>query len=310
MKAIRFHQYGGVENLQFEDIPVPQLTKGQVLVRVRAASINPIDIKLAAGMKRPVLNNKAVDLPWIPGCEFSGTVESVAEDIAGIQKGDEVFGNTPSGGSFAEFVLAQPDLIAPRPKKLNQTEAASVPLVGQTAWQALFEYGKLQGGQKVLIHGAAGGVGSFAVQLAHWKKAAVLATGSSDNTAYLRSLGADVTIDYKATPFESVAKDIDVVIDLIGGETQERSFKVLKPGGYLISTVSVPSQQMAGEYKVHAAMVSMKPTKNLLIQLVQLLDAGVIKTTVGKIYPFSQAKEAWNDIASHHTQGKIVLEMF
>ena len=306
MKAIRIHAYGGPEQLRYEDAPVPQAGKGEVLVRVRAASVNPIDYKLASGAFRQVM---PVSFPWIPGGDFSGVVEEVGQDITGFGKGEAVYGDTPGGGAYAAFAATGTDALARKPQKLNFIEAASVPLAGQTAWQALFDHGHLQSGQTVLIHGAAGGVGTFAIQLAHWKGARVLATASAANLEYLRSLGAVVAIDYKATRFKAVAKDVDLVLDLIGGETQQRSFAVLKPGGYLVSVVQPPSQELAAKHRVHAVIMRMQPWTANLEQLARLLDAGTIRTVVTKTYPLSQAREAWKDIMSGHTRGKIVLEV-
>jgi NADPH:quinone reductase-like Zn-dependent oxidoreductase len=309
MKVMRIHAYGGPEQLRYEEAPIPQLGQGQVLVRVHAASVNPIDTKLATGMKRPVLNNKAVPLPWIPGGDFSGIVEDVSSEITSVRKGDAVYGDSPSGGSYAPYVIAEANAVALKPKKLSHVESASVPLAAQTAWQALFEHGHLQSGQTVLIHAASGGVGTFAIQLAHWKKAKVLATASAENGEYLRSLGADIAIDYKKVSFESIAKEVDLVIDLIGGETQERSFTVIKPKGYLVSTINPPSQELAIKHNVHALMMSMKPSSTVLSQLAELLDTTAIRTKVTKVYPLAEAHKAWTDILSHHTQGKIVLEI-
>ena len=184
-----------------------------------------------------------------------------------------------------------------------------MPLAAQTAWQGLFDHGRLERGETVLIHGAAGGVGTFAVQLAHWKGAKVLATASAENADYLRSLGADTVIDYKATPFESVAKNVDLVFDLIGGETQRRSFGVLKPGGRLVATAQPPSPEEAAKHKVEAKMMRMEASTANLIKLTELLDAGKIKTVLTKTYSLAQARDAWTEIMSGHTRGKIVLQV-
>jgi NADPH:quinone reductase-like Zn-dependent oxidoreductase len=306
MKAIRVHQYGGPEQLRHEDAPVPQPAEGQVLVRVQAASVNPIDYKLASGAFRQFM---PLNFPWIPGGDFAGVVETLGPGVTGVKRGDAVYGDSPGGGAYAEFVAAPAGMVAPRPAKLTPVEAASVPIAGQTAWQGLFDHGHLQRGQTVLIHAAAGGVGIFAVQLAHWKGARVLATAAADNAEFVRSLGADQVIDYKATPFESVAKDVDLVLDLVGGETQQRSFRVLKPGGYLVSTVQPPAQEEAARHKVQALMMRMQASTKGLTQLAELLDAGTIRTVVTHTYPLAQAQEAWRQIMSGHTRGKIVLRV-
>jgi NADPH:quinone reductase-like Zn-dependent oxidoreductase len=304
MKAIRLDQYGGPERLRYEDAPEPRPTEGQILVRVQATSVNPFDFKLASGSFQKVF---PLDFPWVPGGDFAGVVEAVGPGAAGLNRGDAVYGYRPGGGAYAELVAAPAGMVAPRPKKLSPVEAASVPVAGQTAWQGLFDHGQLQRGQTVLIHAAAGGVGTFAVMLAHWKGARVLATGSADNAEYLRSLGADQPIDYKATKFESVAKDVDLVLDLAGGDTQQRSFAVLKPGGRLVSTVQPPPKDEAARRNVQAMMMQMQPSAKTLTELSGLFDAGIIRTVVTKTYPLAQAAEAWKSQMAGHTRGKVVL---
>jgi NADPH:quinone reductase-like Zn-dependent oxidoreductase len=306
MKAIRVHAYGGPEQLRYEEAREPSAESGKVLVRIHAASVNPIDFKLASGVMREFM---PINFPWIPGGDFSGVVEEVGPGVTGLKKGDAVYGDASGGGAYADFYAGPATMIAAKPRRLSHIEAASVPLAAQTAWQGLFDNGRLERGERVLIHGAAGGVGTFAVQLAHWKGAKVLATGSVANTAYLRSLGADEVIDYKATPFESVAKNVDLVLDLIGGDTQRRSFAVLKPGGRLVATAEPPSAEEAASHKVEAKMMQMKAATSNLKQLAELLDAGSVKTTVAKTYSLAQAREAWAEIMSGHTRGKIVLEV-
>jgi NADPH:quinone reductase-like Zn-dependent oxidoreductase len=304
MKAIRIHDYGGPEQLRYEDAPDPRAGGGQVIVRVHAASVNPIDYKLASGAMKQFM---PLTLPWIPGGDFSGVVETVGAGVTGVKQGDEVYGDTPGGGSYAEYSAASAGAVAPKPAKLSHTEAASVPLAGQTAWQGLFDHGQLRPGQTVLVHAAAGGVGTFAVQLAHWKGARVLATASADHADYVRSLGADEVIDYRRTPFESVAKDVDLVFDLVGGETQRLSFAVLKPGGRLVSAVQPPPPDLAARRHVHATVMRMQAATENLTRLAELLYAGTIRTVVTKTYPLPQAQEAWKEILSRHTRGKIVL---
>jgi NADPH:quinone reductase-like Zn-dependent oxidoreductase len=306
MKAIRVQNYGGPEQLRREDAPVPEPSEGQVLVRVQAASVNPIDYKLASGMFR---DRMPLHFPWIPGGDFCGVVEAVGPGVTTPRRGEAVYGDSPGGGAYAGFVAASANMVAPRPGKLNPVEAASVPLAGQTAWQGLFDHGQLERGHAVLIHAAAGGVGTFAVQLAHWKCARVLATASAANAEYVRSLGADEVIDYRATPFESVARDLDLLLDLVGGETQRRSFAVLKPGGRLVSAVQPPPGEEAARHNVRAVVFHMHPSTQSLEQLAELLDAGTLRTVVTHTYPLMQAQDAWRQILSGHTRGKIVLEV-
>jgi NADPH:quinone reductase-like Zn-dependent oxidoreductase len=306
MKAIRVHAYGGPEQLREEEAPDPKADSGKVLVRIHAASVNPIDFKLASGNMRQIM---PINFPWIPGGDFSGVVTEVGPGVTGLKKGDAVYGDASGGGAYAELYAAPVGMVAAKPQKLSDVEAASVPLAAQTAWQGLFDNGHLTRGETVLIHGAAGGVGSFAVQLAHLKGAKVLATGSASSADYLRSLGADQVIDYKATPFESVAKNIDLVLDLIGGDTQKRSFSVLKAGGRLIATAQPPSPEEAAKHKVEAAMMQMKANTTNLQQLAELLDAGKLKTGVTKTYPLSKVRDAWTEIIAGHARGKIVLQV-
>jgi len=306
MRAIRVHRYGGPEVLRCEDAPIPQPASGQVLVRVNAASVNPFDHKLASGAFQQFV---PLTLPYIPGGDFSGVVETLGAGVAGVKRGDAVYGNTQPVGAYAQFVAAPADTIAAKPRKLSHVEAASAPVAGQTAWQALFDLAHLEGGQMVLIHGAAGGVGTFAVQLARWKGAKVLATASARNIEYLRSLGADQVIDYSTTPFETVVRDVDVVLDLVGGDTQARSFGVLRRGGWLIASSQPPSQEQANRQNVRAAMVQMQPSTPGLTRLAELLDAGAIKTVVNKTFPLSQAADAWLHTMSGHARGKVVLEI-
>ncbi len=307
MKAIRVHAYGGPEQLRLEEVPRPKVESGKVLVRIHAASVNPIDFKLASGGMRQIM---PINFPWIPGGDFSGVIEQVGSGVTGLAKGDAgTTRDASGGGAYAEFYAGPASMIAPKPRRLSDIEAASVPLAAQTAWQGLFDNGRLERGETVLIHGASGGVGTFAVQLAHWKGAKVLATASADNIDYVRSLGADTVIDYKATPFDSVAKNVDLVLDLIGGETQRRSFGVLKAGGRLVATSQPASPEEAAKHKVEAQMMSMKASTANLLKLAELLDAGKIKTLITKTYSLGQARDAWTEIMSGHTRGKIVQQV-
>jgi NADPH:quinone reductase-like Zn-dependent oxidoreductase len=305
MKAIRVQAYGGPEQLRFEDAPAPLAVDGQVLVSVRATSVNPFDLKLASGIFREKI---PLTLPYIPGGEFSGVIDDVAPDVVGFKKGDAVFGNCPSG-AYAERLAVSADTVANKPDKLTFTDAACIPLAGQTAWQALFDQGELRRGETVLIHAAAGGVGTYAVQLAHWAGARVLTTASASNREYLTELGADEVIDYKATPFESVAKDVDLVLDLLGGQTQAKSFGVLKKGGRLVSTVQPPPQPEAQKHGVRATFFSMKPSSAGLIRLAELIESADLKVVVSQVLPLRDAPRAWTESKSGHVRGKIVLEV-
>jgi NADPH:quinone reductase-like Zn-dependent oxidoreductase len=305
MNAIRIHAYGGPEQLRYESAPIPVAGAGQILIRLHATSVNPWDYKLASGAFRDFV---PLTFPYIPGGEYCGVVEAIGQGVAHLKSGDAVFGNCPLG-AYAQWLAAPAQSAAPKPKSLAPIDAASVPVAGQTAWQALFDHGQLQAGQTVLIHAAAGGVGTFAVQLAHWKGARVLATASQANADYLRKLGADQVIDYKSERFETVAKNVDLVVDLIGGETQTRSFTVLKPGGALVATAQPPSQEEAARAKVRAVMMSMNASTAGLTQLAELIEQGKLKTAVTRTYPLSEAAQAWTYGKSGHTRGKVALQV-
>src|SRR6476660_8552590 len=232
MKAIRIHNYGGPEVLQYEDAPRPQPQAGEVVVRVHAAGVNPIDWKVREGHMKDFWAHK---LPLILGWDFSGVIEKVGSGATKFKKGDEVYSvpDASRDGAYAEYIVVRESELALKPKSLHHVRAAAVPLAAVTAWQALFDAGQLKRGQRALIHGGSGGVGHIAVQLAKWKGAHVIATASTKNHELLRELGADETIDYTRQRFEDVARNVDIVLDLIGGETQERSWSVLKKGGVL-----------------------------------------------------------------------------
>lgn len=302
MKAVLIHKYGGPEELRYENVlEMPKAGENQILIRIKAASLNPIDYKMASGK---FMN---LNLPWIPGGDFSGVVEVIGSEGLGFNNGDAVFGNSPGGGAYAHHIAANADMIVPMPPHLDFVQAASVPLAGQTAWQGIFEHGELQAGQNVLIHGAAGGVGSFAVQLAHWKGAQVFATALPEDADYLRKLGAEEIINYKMTPFENVVQDMDLVFDLIGGDTQARSFKVIKEGGRLISTVQKPSDEDAAKHNIFAMVMRMQPTAERLSKLAELLEEEKIKPWIDRTFALPQAGEAWEYMINFHTKGKIVL---
>jgi NADPH:quinone reductase-like Zn-dependent oxidoreductase len=305
MAAVRMHGYGGPEVLSLDDIPRPTPQTGEALVRVHALSINPVDWKIRLGLLKELQSSR---LPYIPGADFSGVVETIGPQVENFRQGDEVYGLVRTGG-YAEYVAAPAAQLVSKPRNLTFEEAASVPLVAMTAWQGLFDYGGVNAGKRVLIHGAAEGVGTFAVQLAHWKGASVFATASADDLEFVRDLGAKQVINYKTSRFEDVYGDMDVVFDLIGGETQQRSFAVLKPGGVLVATSSPPSQELAKRHNVRAQMMFMKPSTSILKQVGELLDAGRIKTRVGKVLPLAEAPQAQELSRYGHVRGKIVLRV-
>src|SRR6266850_1585334 len=245
MKAVRIHSFGGPEVLRLEDVPTPEPKPDELLVRVFAAGVNPADWKFREGLLGKI------PLPTIMGSDFSGEVEAVGHDVTDFHVGQPVFGVVgDESGSYAQFVVAPAAQLVEKPANLNHVEAAALPVASMTAWQALFDVANLQRGQKVLIHAAAGGVGTYAVQFAKWKGAHVIGTASSEHLDFVRQMGADEVVNYRATPFEDVVREVDVVFDTIGGETQSRSWKVLKRGGILVSIVQPPLKDNAAAHGV------------------------------------------------------------
>jgi NADPH:quinone reductase-like Zn-dependent oxidoreductase len=306
MNAVRIHEYGGPEALRYEDAPRPEPGPGQVLVRIRASGVNPVDWKVRAGELKHFLQYK---MPMIPGWDFSGVVESLGPGAARFKVGDEVFGHPaiPRDGTYAEYIAVPESEAAFKPASIDHVHAAAIPLAALTVWQALFDAAKLEAGQTVLIHGAVGGVGTFAVQLAKMTGARVIGTASTRNHEFLRGLGADETIDYNTTRFETVVHDADVVLDTITGETMDRSWQVLKKGGILVSILQPPSEQDAAAWGVRAAHVFVQPNADQLAQLAGLVDSGKLKAIVETVLPLAEARHAQELSETGHTRGKIVL---
>ncbi len=295
MNAVRLLAYGG--QLVFNDVPTPTIARYEVLVKVTSTAVNHVDLVKASGTARQVL---PIDLPWIPGHEFSGVVEQIGSDVAGYAPGDAVFGSTSGMGSYAEYLAVKAAVIARRPSNLSFEEAASVPVAAQTAWQGLFTQGHLEKGQTILIHGGAGGVGAYAVQLASHAGATVIATASGDDEAYVKSIGATRVINYREAQFEKVLREkVDVVFDLIGGDTQKRSFLVLKEGGYLVSAVQPVSQEEAAKHRVTGAMMRLVPSEDMLGSIARLLEEGTLRPDVATVYPLEEVAQAWKDIAEN-----------
>ncbi|AVH71709.1 NADP-dependent oxidoreductase [Nostoc sp. 'Lobaria pulmonaria (5183) cyanobiont'] len=305
MQAIRVHNYGESDALTLETIAQPELQPNEVLIRVQAAGVNPLDWKIRAGYMKEFF---PMPLPFTPGMDVAGIVEAIGTDVKAFQVGQAVYGELRMG-AYAQFATAPQDAIALKPKTLDFVQAASVPMVAMTAYQGLFDRADLKPGQTVLIHAASGGVGIFAVQFAKWKGAHVIGTASAANTEFVRSLGADQAIDYKATPFEEVVENVDVVLDTLGGDTQARSYSVLKPGGILVSTAAPPNTQKAQEVGIRAEMMNMKPSASLLEEIASLLDSGQLKTVVAQTFSLSEARQAQELSQGGHVQGKIVLQI-
>lgn len=308
MKAVRFHAYGGPEVLVVEEVPLPQPEPDEVLVRVLAAGVNPLDWKVRAGHVREWLPHR---LPLIPGWDLSGIVEAVGANATGFKKGDEVYGMLDFGrdGAYAEFVAARPRELAPKPWSIDHLQAGGVPLAALTAWQSLFDSGGLIAGQSVLIHGAAGGVGHYAVQMAKWKGARVIATASSNNAAFLRELGADQVIDYRSTRFEEAVRGVDMVLDTRGGEVQQRSWQVLKKGGILVATLGIASQEAPDAHGVRGVGILVHPDPEQLAQIAALIDAGKLRAVISTVLPLAEAARAHQLSEAGHVRGKIVLQI-
>src|SRR2546426_4663053 len=311
MKAIRIHNYGGPEVLQYEDAPRPKPQAGEVLVRVHAAGVNPIDWKVREGHMKDLWAHK---FPLILGWDVSGTVEEVGSGPAAegrFKIGDEVYSvpDPTRNGADADYIVVRESELARKPNSLDHIHAAAVPLGALTAWQALFDTAQLQPGQRVLIHAGSGGVGHLAVQLAKWKGAYVFATASTKNQDWLRELGVDEPIDYTQQRFEDVARNIDIVLDARGGETQERSWSVLKKGGVLVSIVQPPSEEKAKELGVRAAFLAAQPNGAQLAEIAKIIEAGKLAPVIDRILPLSETRRAHELSQSGHTRGKIALRV-
>lgn len=306
MKAVRLHQFGGPEVMKYEDVARPTPGAGEVLLHVRAAGVNPLDWKVRAGFFKDFIPHR---LPLIPGWDVSGVVESTGAGVTRWQRGDEVYGRADPtrDGAYAEFIVVRESEIARKPRSLDHAQAAAIPVAGLTAWQSLFEAGGLARGQTVLIHAAAGGVGHLAVQLAKWKGARVIGTVSGRNAALVRELGADEVIDHVRRRFEHGAHEVDLVLDTIGGEVQQRSWKVLKRGGMLVSLVDPPLQGEAAWYNVRGAFPRIQPSASQLSELAALVDAGTLRPVVETLIPLPEARRAHEASQRGHTRGKIVL---
>lgn len=300
MKAVQIHGFGGPDMLVYEEVPKPPPAANEVFVRVTAAGVNPVDWKIREGLMGPRM------FPCVMGVDFSGIVEGLGSATSDFRVGDEVFGRAISG-SYAEFALARVDQIARKPANLPHVQAAALPVAATTAWQALFDVGHLEANQTVFIHAAAGGVGAFAVQLAKWKKAYVIGTASAENAEFVESLGADEVIDYRSVKFEEATANVDLVFDTIGGETQRRSWGLLKRGGMLVSIVQPPSEEIAESHGVRCAFLVSRAEREQLAQIADLVVHGVVRVQVEKTLPLAEARRAQELSQAGHTRGKMVL---
>lgn len=306
MKAARIHRFGGPEVIDLDDLPRPVPESDQVLVRVAAAGVGPWDALIRE-------HKSAVDvpLPLILGSDFSGIVESVGRDVHSFKPGDAVFGATNPQfiGAYAEYALASASMIAARPASLSFIEAASTPVVAVTAWQMLFDYANAQAGQSVLVHGAAGNVGAYAVQLARQAGLRIFATASSADASFVKSLGVETVIDYRTTRFEDAVPQVDIVLDVAGGDTRARSFNVVRPGGILVSVVSGAPPE-AKHATIRSVFFLVDVTTQRLEKLAALFDHGKLSTSVGTVLPLDQARKAHEMLGgAPHPRGKIVLNI-
>ena len=304
MKAIRIHSFGGSDLLTLEDVPAPRPQAGEILIKVRAAGVNPVDYKMRSGQYKAAEIHPPVTL----GREVSGVVESVGPAVTEIKAGDEVYAMLgANSGGYAEYAVAKSKEAAVKPATLDHVRAAAVPLAALTAWQGLFDHGKLMAGERVLIHGAAGGVGHFAVQFAKNRGAYVVATAKSEDEPLLRKLGADEVIDYRTERFDDRGRDIDLVLDLIAGETQQRSWNVLKEGGRIISTLQPPAGEEAARHHAQGKAFMVEPKHEQLAEIARLIDAGKISVVLDQTLPLEEARRAHDHMENEHVRGKVVL---
>lgn len=303
MRAIQVRNYGGPEELKLEEKSRPEPQAGEALLRVHAAGVNPIDWKLCSGSMKDF---RPLTFPYTPGIEAAGVVEAVGAGVTAFAAGQAVFGRS-ADGAYAEYIVMPAEALALKPESLSFAEAATVPVGATTAWRALFEYGDLTAGQRVLIQGAAGGVGLFAVQLAKWNGAHVLATTSTANLDFVRGLGADTVVDYTTTPVERAVHGVDLVLDGVGRDTMNSSLAALRRGGTLISLAGPPPQEQAQALGVRALMIRAQPSGGLLQEIARLIEDGHLKVVAGKTFPLSSAQQAHVYGQRGHGRGRIVL---
>jgi len=310
VKAIVINQYGDKNELKEEELEKPEPKADEVLIEIHAAAVNPIDWKLRYGY----LEDKfAFDFPIVLGWDAAGIVTEVGKDVSSFKEGERVFvrPELTNRGTYAEYTTAKSDLVAKIPENISFEEAAAVPLAGLTAYQCLVDVGKLESGNKVLIHAGAGGVGSFGIQIAKNMGAYVATTGSTKNVEFLESLGADEVIDYTKDDFSQILEDYDLVIDTLGGEIQDKSLNILKKGGKLVSIVGEPDQEKADELEINAQSHWLIPDGEELANLAEMMKNQNLKPVVGTVFPFSEQglKDAHELSETHHARGKIVIKV-
>lgn len=307
MKAVQIHTFGGREVLELNDIAIPEAKQGEVLIKIHAASVNPVDWKIRQGYLQPLLNHA---LPLTMGWDVSGEVVAVGGGVIHLKVGDEVYSrpNIANNGSYAEYMTASAEEVALKPKSLTWQEAAGVPLAGLTAWQGLYELANIEAGEQVLIHGGSGAVGQFAIQLAKLRGATVYTTTSARNTDLVLSLGADHAINYQQVDFSEL-RDMDVVLDTIGGEVQGKSWKTIKPGGRLLSIVQTPDEAVAASHGVTASFYFIEPDRSQLEEMARLADAGKLVVNIDSEFSLDQVADAHERSESGRAQGKIIINV-
>lgn len=308
MKAIVAHQWGGPDVLKVEDVPVPAPKENEMLIKVFAAGVNSFDGTLLTGKYAKMFGTQ---LPWIPGYDVAGRVEKIGSNVTKFKLGDPVYAfiSISTGGGYAEYALAKENQAALKPAVLSFVQAAGVPSVAITAWQALVDKAKVQSGQTVLIHGASGGVGMFAIPIAKIRGAKVMATASTANQDFLKELGADVAIDYKTQKFEDLAKDVDVVVDGVGHETLARSYPVVKKGGILVALVGRVDQAQLDKYGIRGVSLEAEGNGDELAEIAKLIDAKKINVVVSEAFPLADAAAALTKAKTGHARGKLVLKI-
>jgi NADPH:quinone reductase-like Zn-dependent oxidoreductase len=307
MKVVCLRHFGGPETLELDEVAVPQPGDDEMLVRVHAASVNPVDYKIRKGGYPMVGEDK---LPLIPGRDLAGIVERTGARVRRFKPGDAIYAMLGfDRGAFAEYALVKESEAAHKPTQLDFVAAAAVPLAGLTAWQGLFDHGRLKPSESVLIHGGAGGVGHLAIQFARAKGATVLTTASSDDIAFVRDLGADRPIDYKTERFEDIARGVALVFDLIGGETLNRSYGMLRQGGRVISTLVEPDPAKLAEHGIEGKRYLAEPSGIELTEIASLINAGVVRIKVARSFSLDQAGEAERMLEAEHPRGKLVLKI-
>jgi NADPH:quinone reductase-like Zn-dependent oxidoreductase len=305
MKAVTISKYGDQSVLTYTNIERPKPKADEILVHNAATAVNPVDWKIRNGLGEMF----GLRLPIVLGCEIAGTIEEVGSDLRDFQAGAAVYGyvSLQRNGGYAEYTIARPDEIAPKPERLDFDNTAAVAVGALTSWQAIFDTANLRDGQRILITGASGGVGSMAVQLAKAKGAFVIATASGKNEEFVRSLGADEFVDYTREKLEERVREVDVVYDTVGGDTLERSFETIRRGGCLVTTVTPPSNEKAENFGIRASMIGVQPSGQQLREINHLIAAGKLKTHIATVLPLAEVRKAHQLSESGRTRGKIIL---